>query len=148
MTLRIAAAAALLSMAKGFSRSVRYFRILFWCWIASRWRVGSIRVLGCDSQERAADDFGPVRILFELDQRLAQILCGSRLREIVPKSLIAVGEVREHESILAFEVPIKRRLCDVGDGHDLFGAGRADPLGVEEPVSYLKKSASRIGLLL
>src|ERR1700685_1895493 len=99
-------------------------------------RVGSIRVFGCDTQKRAADYFGPVRILFEFGQSLTQILRGSGLREIVPKSLISVFEVREHEGILAFEMPVERRLRDFGDGHDLLGAGRADPLCVEEAVGY------------
>ena len=107
-------------------------------------RMGSIREFGCDTKERAADYFGPVRILFELGQSLTQILCGSGLREIVPKSLIAVFEVSEHEGILAFEMPIKRRLCDLGKGHDLFGARRADPVCVEEPVGYLQNSLPRI----
>ena len=70
------------------------------------------------------------------------------MREIVPKSSIAVFEVCEHEGIFAFEMPIKRRLCDFGDGHDLLGAGRADPLCVEEPVGHLQNSLSRIGLFL
>ena len=43
---------------------------------------------------------------------------------------------------------IKRRLCDLGDGHDLLGACRADPLCVEEAVGYLQNSLSRIGLFL
>jgi hypothetical protein len=102
-------------------------------------RVGSIREFGCDTKERAADYFGQVRHLFELDQSLTQVLCGSGMREIVPKSPIAVFEVREHKGILAFEMPIKRRLCDFGEGHDLLGAGRADPICVEEPVGYLQQ---------
>src|SRR5271156_5419279 len=109
-------------------------------------RVGSIRVFGCDTKERAADYFWPVRHLFEFGQSLTQILGGSGMREIVPKSSIAVFEVCEHEGILAFKMSIKRCLCDFGDGHDLLGASRADPLGVEEAVGYLQNSLSRIGL--
>ncbi len=111
-------------------------------------RVGSIRVFGCDPQERAADYFGPVRHLFELGQSLTQIFWGSGVRKIVPKSLIAVFEVCEHEGIFAFEMPLEGRLCDFGDGHDLLGAGRADPVCVEEAVGYLQNSRSRIGFSL
>jgi len=110
-------------------------------------RVGSIRVFGCDTKKRAADYFGPVRHLFEFGQSLTQILWGSGMREIVPKRSIAVFEVREDEGIFAFEMPIKRRLCDFGEGHDLLCAGRADPLCVEEAVGNLQYPCARIGLL-
>src|SRR5271170_7977271 len=96
-------------------------------------RMGSIWIFGCDTKERAADYFGPVRILFEFGQNVTQILWGGGVREIVPKSSIAVFEVGEHEGIFAFEMPIKRRLCDFSDGHDLLGAARADSICVEEP---------------
>src|SRR5271165_4177232 len=111
-------------------------------------RVGSIRVFGCDTKERAADYFGPVRHLFEFGQSLTQILGGVGMREIVPKSSIAVFEVCEHEGIFAFEVPIEGRLCDLGDGHDLLGTGRADSLRVKEAVGDLQNSLARIVLFL
>src|SRR5579859_3555837 len=95
-------------------------------------RMGSIREFGCDTKERAADYLGPVHILFELGQSLTQVLWGSGPKEIIPKRLIAIFEVREHESILACEMAIKRRLCDFGERHDLLGAGRANPLFIEE----------------
>ena len=70
-------------------------------------RMGGIREFGCDTKERAADYLGPVRISFEFDQNLTEILWRSGIREIIPESSIAVFEVYEHEGILAFEMPIK-----------------------------------------
>src|SRR5450631_3125542 len=103
-------------------------------------RMGSVRILGCDTKKRAADYVGSVRQLFDFGQSLTQVLCGSRMREIVPSSSIAVFEVREHEGIFAFEVPVEGRLCDLGERHDLLGAGRAYPLCVEESVGNLQNS--------
>src|SRR5450755_2578837 len=108
-------------------------------------RMGSVRVFGCDTKERAADYFGPVRHSFEFNQSLTQILWGSGMREIVPKSSIAAFEICEHEGIFAFEMPIEGRLCDLGDGHDLLGARRADPVCVEEAVGHFQNSFTRIG---
>jgi len=39
-------------------------------------RMGCIWVFGCDTKERATDDFGLVRHLFEFGQSLTQILGG------------------------------------------------------------------------
>ena len=66
MTLSIAAAAALLSNAKGFSRFDEIGKKLVF--VFDRYAmegVGSIRVFGCDPKERAADDVGPVYHAFD-----------------------------------------------------------------------------------
>ena len=55
-------------------------------------------------------------------------------------------EVCEHEGIFAFEMPIEGRLCDLGDGHDLLSAGRADPLCIEEAVGNFQNSLPWIGV--
>ena len=57
-------------------------------------------------------------------------------------------EVCEHERIFAFEMPIEGRLGDLGDGHNLLGAGCADPLCVEEAVGNLQNSFPRIGFFV
>ena len=111
-------------------------------------RMGSIRVFRCDTKERATGDVGPVRQSLEFGQSLTQILWGGGVKEIVPKSSIAVFEVCEHEGIFAFEMPIEGRLCDLGDGHDLLGASRADPLCIEEAVGNFQNSLLRIGVFL
>ena len=150
MTPRIAAAAAaLLSITKGFSKSARYSIILFWCSIARRWNGWAVSGNSVAiRKERAADYFGPVRVSFEFGQGLTQVLCGSGLEKDSPKELGRGFRGMQHQGVLAFEMMVKRSLCDFGEGHDLLGAGRADALCVEEPVDHLQNSLPWIGLVL
>ena len=67
------------------------------------------------------------------------------MRQIVPKSSIAVFEVCEHESIFAFKMPVEGSLRHPGEGHDLLGAGRADSLCVKEAVNHFQNSLPRSG---
>ena len=57
--------------------------------------MGRIRVFRGDEQERTAGDFGPVHESVDSDQSLMYILRVIRVKEKVPKRLIAVVEVRD-----------------------------------------------------
>jgi len=111
-------------------------------------RMGSIRVFGRDSKERAAGDFGPVHQAFHSDQGVMYIFRRGRAEKILPECSVAMLEVRQHEGIFGFEMPIEGRLCDLGDGHDFLGAGHADAVSVKEAVGNLQNSLPRIGILL
>src|SRR5579864_4014943 len=94
--------------------------------------VSGVRVFRRDAQEGTTGDFRPVHQSVDFRQSLMYLLGVARLKEIVPKCLIAVVQVSEHERILAFKVPVKGRLGDSGDGHDLLRPGSADSLRIKQ----------------
>ena len=61
---------------------------------------------------------------------------------------VAVGKIRDHEVIFAWEVSIERRLRDLGDRHDLLRAGRPYTLFIKEVVGSFHDPCPGIGLLL
>src|SRR5215471_13806683 len=109
--------------------------------------MGRIRVFRGDEQEGTAGDFGPVHQSVDSDQSLMYILRVIWVKYIVPKRLIPVIEVGEHERILALEVPVEGGFGYGGNGHDLLRPGSADSLLIEEAVRDLQYPCARIGLL-
>ena len=61
---------------------------------------------------------------------------------------VAIFQISGHQVIFAWEMPIKGRLCDLGDGHDLLGPGGADPFCVEKAIGSFKDPLPRLGLFL